>query len=104
MPRIQFIPGRKGNGNLKNLIKNIYLCGVCNLYQNCQCIRERVDQIKTGYNSPEQTQANRISQTITGTLGGRITFGNYGIPANLTYLGGIEGQPGGSPRPLRNNF
>jgi hypothetical protein len=102
MSRIQFTPGRKGN--IRNLINNIYLCGKCSLYQNCKCIQERVDQIKTGYNNPEQTQAGRVSQLVTGTLGGRITFGNFGIPATLTYLGGIEGQPGGSPKPLRNKF
>ena len=61
-------------------------------------------RIKTGYNSPLQTQANQVSQIITGTLGGKTTFGNFGVPANLTYLGGIEGQPGGSPRPIRNKF
>ena len=76
----------------------------CNLYQACQCIQQKVNQIKTGYNNPTQTEANRITQAITGTLGGRTTFGNFGVPANLTYLGGVEGQPGGSPRPLRNKF
>jgi hypothetical protein len=31
-------------------------------------------------------------------------FGNNGIPFRITYLGGIEGQIGGSPKPLRNIF
>jgi hypothetical protein len=97
-------PGRKPSIKLTTLIKNIGLCQNCNLFQSCQCIQENVAQIKTGYNNPTQTEANRISQAITGTLGGRTTFGNFGVPANLTYLGGIEGQPGGSPRPLRNKF
>jgi hypothetical protein len=26
------------------------------------------------------------------------------VPAKITYLGGIEGQPGGIPRPPRNRF
>jgi hypothetical protein len=26
------------------------------------------------------------------------------MPAKITYLGGIEGQPGGIPRPPRNQF
>jgi hypothetical protein len=104
MSRTQFGPGRKGRGNIKNLIKNILLCKFCALYNECQCIQEKVARIKTGYNSPLQTQANQVSQIITGTLGGKTTFGNFGVPANLTYLGGIEGQPGGSPRPIRNKF
>jgi hypothetical protein len=97
-------PGRKPSIKLTTLIKNIGLCQNCNLFQACQCIQENVARIKTGYNNPTQTEANRISQAITGNLGGRTTFGNFGLPANLTYLGGIEGQPGGSPRPLRNKF
>jgi hypothetical protein len=100
----RFIPGSKSGVKLTTLIKNIGLCQYCNLYQACQCIQQKVNQIKTGYNNPTQTEANRITQAITGTLGGRTTFGNFGVPANLTYLGGIEGQPGGSPRPLRNKF
>ena len=99
-----FIPGSKSGVKLTTLIKNIGLCQYCNLYQACQCIQQKVNQIKTGYNNPTQTEANRITQAITGTLGGRTTFGNFGVPANLTYLGGVEGQPGGSPHPLRNKF
>lgn len=76
----------------------------CELYENCQCIQEKVNRIKTGFNDPVQTQSNRITQIITGTLGGKTTYGNFGVPANITYLGGSEGQPGGSPRPLRNKF
>jgi hypothetical protein len=104
MSRTQFGPGRKGRGNIKNLIKNILLCNFCGLYNECQCIQEKVARIKTGYNSPLQTQANQVSQIITGTLGGKTTFGNFGAPIELTYLGGTEGQPGGSPRPIRNKF
>jgi hypothetical protein len=104
MSRIQFTPGKKGT--IKNLIRDLYLNPSYNINNKCanSCIQGKVDQIKTGYNSPVQTQANRISQIITGTLGGRTTFGNFGVPANITYLGGIEGQPGGVPRPLRNKF
>jgi hypothetical protein len=76
----------------------------CTFYEDCQCIQEKVAQIKTGYNDPTQTQAKRVSRAITGTLGGRTTFGNAGVSAIVTYLGGIEGQPGGIPRPLRNKF
>ena len=100
----RFTPGSKSGVKLTTLIKNIGLCQYCNLYQACQCIQQKVNQIKTGYNNPTQTEANRITQAITGTLGGRTTFGNAGVSAIVTYLGGIEGQPGGIPRPLRNKF
>jgi hypothetical protein len=132
MPRAQFIPGRRGN--VKTLINNFQLCrqndaqkqsqkqseseiqiqidsplnfnfnSSCVLYEDCQCLQENWQRIKTGYNDPVQTQSKRFTQVITGTLGGKTTFGNFGVPANVTYLGGFEGQPGGSPRPLRNKF
>ena len=126
MPRVQFIPGRRGN--LKTLINNFQLCrqndaqkqsqsqiqidsplnfnfnSSCVLYESCQCLQENWQRIKSGYNDPTQTQSKRITQVITGTLGGKTTFGNFGLPSNVTYLGGFEGQPGGSPRPLRNKF
>jgi hypothetical protein len=84
----------------------------CNVYENCQCIQEKVNQIKTGYNDPTQPQSFRVAQLATQRLGGRTTFGNEGLGLGIgvnartynTYLGGIEGQPGGSPRPLRNKF
>jgi hypothetical protein len=41
---------------------------------------------------------------MTSTLGGRTVFGNNGVPISITYLGGVQGQSGGSPRPLRNKF
>lgn len=70
----------------------------------CGCIPQQANPIKQGYNDPSQTENNRISQVITGTLGGRITYGNFYKPITLNYLGGREGQPGGLPRPLRNRF
>lgn len=70
----------------------------------CSCIPPQANSIKQGYNDPSQTENLRIAQAITGTLGGRITFGNFYKPVSINYLGGWEGQPGGSPRPLRNKF
>jgi hypothetical protein len=132
MSGIQFTPGRKGN--LSRLLRKLYYCqskpitvpftgtgftytlenpiSNCNIYENCACIQEKVNQIKTGYNDPIQPQNLRVSQLITQSVGGRTTFGNIGLGlgrgANArtfnTYLGGIEGQPGGSPRPIRNRF
>lgn len=70
----------------------------------CGCIPPRANKIKQGWNDPSQTENNRISQIITGTLGGRTTFGNLNGPVELNYLGGWDGQPGGIQRPLRNQF
>ena len=70
----------------------------------CNCFKEKVNKTQQGYNNPFQTTSERISQLSINTLGGKTVFGNYNIPAKITYLGGIEGQPGGIPRPPRNNF
>ena len=70
----------------------------------CGCIPPRANSIKQGWNDSSHTENNRIAQAITGTLGGRTTFGNFNNPVKLNYLGGWEGQPGGLPRPLRNRF
>jgi hypothetical protein len=70
----------------------------------CGCIQQRVNLIKQGWNDPSQTENRRISQALTGNLGGKTTFGNSNNPVTLNYLGGWEGQPGGSIRPLRNKF
>lgn len=70
----------------------------------CGCFKDKANFTKQGYNNPSQTTSERISQVTINTLGGRTTFGNYNVPAKITYLGGIEGQAGGIPRPLRNRF
>jgi hypothetical protein len=68
------------------------------------CIQPQFNKIKQGWNDPSQTQNTRIAQAVTGTLGGKTTFGNFNKPVTINYLGGWEGQPGGLPRPLRNKF
>jgi hypothetical protein len=70
----------------------------------CLCFQQRANNIKQGYNDPSQTTNIRISQILTGTLGGRTTFGNFNRAVNVNHLGGWEGQPGGLPKPLRNKF
>ena len=70
----------------------------------CECFQDKVNRMKQGYNDPSQTNSERITHLTTNTLGGRTTFGNFNVPAKITYLGGIEGQPGGIPRPPRNTF
>ena len=70
----------------------------------CGCIQQKANNIKQGWNDPSQTENARISRILTGTLGGKTTFGNLNRPAPMNYLGSIEGQSGGSFRPLRNKF
>lgn len=70
----------------------------------CQCIQQRANEIKQGYNDPSQTEYQRVSQILTGTLGGKTTFGNLNRPVTVNYMGGWEGQPGGMPRVPRNYF
>jgi hypothetical protein len=101
-----FIPGTTpGNKrHLKRLIDyNSKIVGGKSDYF-CDCFKDKANFTKQGYNNPSQTTSERISQVTINTLGGRTTFGNYNVPAKITYLGGIEGQPGGIPRPLRNRF
>jgi hypothetical protein len=73
---------------------------------NCSfsCIQPKTNLTKQGYNDPSQTENRRISQILTGTLGGKTTYGNFNRPVNIDYLGGWEGQPGGSFKPPRNKF
>ena len=109
----RFTPGNKGNLRLllnKEFIRQYY--NSFNTSNNtditdgtlCGCIPPRANSIKQGWTDSSQTENNRIAQAITGTLGGRTTFGNFNNPVKLNYLGGWEGQPGGLPRPLRNRF
>ncbi len=70
----------------------------------CECFKDKVNRMKQGYIDSSQTSSERVAQLTTNTLGGKTTYGNLNVPAKITYLGGIEGQPGGIPRPLRNKF
>jgi hypothetical protein len=102
----RFTPGNKGNLRLlinKILINQHYQYDI-NKELLCGCIQQQSNLTKQGWNDPSQTENMRISQILTGTLGGRTTFGNFNNLVKLTYLGGWEGQPGGSPQPLKNRF
>jgi len=70
----------------------------------CMCIQNKANLIKQGWNDPSQTQNQRVSRVVTGTLGGKTTFGNLNRPVSVNYTGSWEGQPGGMPRPPRNKF
>ena len=109
----RFTPGNKGN--LRLFMNKEYILQSDKPYLNeyvnyikekliCGCIQQQANKLKQGWNDPSQTENTRISQALTGTLGGRITFGNNNKPIILNYLGGYEGQSGGIPKPLRNKF
>ncbi len=104
----RFTPGNKGN--LRLFINKLYIKHTNNNADAiaeeilCGCIQQRTNNIKQGWNDPSETQNNRVSRIITGSLGGRTTFGNVNTYDPIHYLGGWEGQPGGMPRPLRNKF
>jgi hypothetical protein len=116
----RFTPGNKGNLRLfmnKIFIKQYYRSfNTSQTFENinnadditdselCGCIQQRGNLIKQGWNNPSQTQKSRISQSLTGNLGGKTTFGNFNRPVTVNYLGSWEGQPGGSSKPLRNKF
>ena len=111
----KFTPGSmpSNNRNLRRLIDYSSKIAFFNLESKlvggdqdffCECFKDKVNRVKQGYNDPSQTNSTRIADLTINSLGGRTTFGNFNTPAKITYLGGIEGQPGGIPRPLRNTF
>lgn len=105
----RFTPGNKGNLRLfmnKAFISQYYQNNNNNFYQEkiCGCAQDKTTSVKQGWNDSAQTENMRISQSLTGTLGGKTTFGNFNKPVTLNYIGGWEGQPGGTPKPLRNTF
>ena len=116
----RFTPGNKGNLRLfmnKAFIKQYYQAfNTTQIFENinnandiaegtlCGCIPPQANSIKQGVNDPSQSENTRISQILTRSLGGKITFGNLNNPVVINYLGGWEGQPNGIPRPLRNKF
>lgn len=100
----RFTPGNKAN--MRSFINKAYYNPAyiaANDYL-CKCIQQKANNIKQGWNDPSQTENMRISEILTGTLGGRTTFGNPNNQVFVSILGGREGQPGGLPRPLRNKF
>jgi|LakMenE01Jun11ns_1017448.scaffolds.fasta_scaffold9872042_2 hypothetical protein len=107
---LNIYPGN--HSNLRKYIRREYLNQYYNLQKEifpnangeCNCITNKVLSIKQGYLDPNINDAQRISQILQTSVGGRTTFGNYNNPLNVNCLGGIEGQSGGIPRPLRNKF
>jgi hypothetical protein len=115
-----FTPGRNNNSN-KITNYNKYL------QETCNCFQDTYKQLKTAENDPNSvSNALRISNLIKNNIGGKVSFGNIGGSVSVENIGGsvrfenfyllnrcsplidslgsIEGQPGGSFRPLRNRF
>jgi hypothetical protein len=116
----RFTPGNKGN--LRQFISKEFLRQYYRTFNSsqsfdninnadditegslCGCIKQRHNLTKQGWNDPSQTENHRVARILTGTLGGRTTYGNFNRPVSINYLGSWEGQPGGAFRPMRNKF
>lgn len=107
---INIYPGN--HSNLRRYIHHEYLNQYYNLQKEvlpkingeCNCIQNKVISIKQGYLDPNISNTQRISQILQTNVGGRTTFGNLNSSLLINSLGGIEGQSGGLPQPLRNKF
>ena len=107
---INIYPGN--HSNLRRYIRREFLNQYYNLQKEvlpeingeCNCIQNKVLSIKQGYLDPNISDAQRISQILQTSIGGRTTFGNFNRPVQINYMGGWEGQPGGTQKPPRNYF
>uniref|UniRef100_A0A6C0H630 Uncharacterized protein n=1 Tax=viral metagenome TaxID=1070528 RepID=A0A6C0H630_9ZZZZ len=95
MSKLYFAPSASLN-NL-NYVQKI------RLNYTCQCIKNRVNNIKTSYKDPSETKSQRISR-LSQQNEGIIQFGNGIYPIQLNIFNRIEGQSGGSGRALKNKF
>ena len=99
-----FIPG--ASKNLKKLTTSDYYTR-----DKCVCFHENYNKLNTGGNDPNyQSNTLRIANLIINSNGINKSLRNGNAYLNLETqplidsLGSIEGQPGGSFRPLRNRF
>ena len=97
-----FTPGKKSEA--RKIIN--YLSLARDNSKICECYKEELKKFSSQSITPNISNAQRISQIIRSSVGGRTHFGNYylGEPVVFNYLGRVEGQPGGSGMPLRNRF
>lgn len=78
------------------------------------CVCDSNDDNKVKKDSTNATSTNWSTAMLNSNLiwtqrqsgyGGTVRFGNGAArPQIVNYLGRVEGQPGGSGRPPRNNF
>ena len=77
-----------------------------NNYFPCQCGDAAGNNkiLMDGY--PNRSTAQLRADRILSAQGGKTGFGNYNTGGNTTvnYLGKVEGQLGGSGKPLRNQY
>jgi hypothetical protein len=99
-----FIPG--STKNIKKLSKTDLQSRI-----ECLCFHDTHKKLKTAQNDPNYQSNNmRIANIIVNSNGISKTLNNGNSYLNLESqllidsLGSIEGQPGGSFRPLRNKF
>lgn len=97
-----FIQGKKAKS--RYLLNRAYLAEFNNSNSYCNCVQLITNKKYNTSSDILQTENERVARILTGTLGGRIMYGNKYQPVTLNYLGDKEGQPGGSSAPLRNNF
>ena len=100
--RRSFIPG--SSNRCSKLIQYIASQQANKNFKECHYINDEI--ISKASLKPNISNAQRISQVINNSVGGKTFFGNYylGEPVVFNYLGRVEGQPGGSGMPLRNKF
>jgi hypothetical protein len=55
------------------------------------------------FNNQMQTKTQRMVNDVRYSRGGNIVFGNTNN-VGISFLGKLEGQLGGLPRPIRNKF
>ncbi len=90
------------------LLERYYQVGMVmpdNPYLLCTCLNSQDIGVRTKETvKPKGVQNRRISRILQSNVGGKVTYGLFGELVPLTFLGGIEGQPGGIPFPPRNQF
>ena len=99
-----FIPG--ASKNIKKLSKADLQSRI-----ECLCFQDEYSKFKTAENDPSyQSNTLRLSNIILNNNGVKKnlrkgnTYLNLESQLLIDSLGSIEGQPGGSFRPLRNKF
>jgi hypothetical protein len=109
--RTAFIPGNKSNAkkliNYDALYNKRNITPDDNTYQ-CICTPTIYNKNVLGSDSPSTRVSynTRVSQIINFYKGGKTQYGNFylGQPLQLNYLGRVEGMPGGSGMPPKNQF
>lgn len=70
------------------------------------CTKDKIKKFQKTELTGNQSYNQRIANTIRNGIGSKVQFGNsyLGEPIYVNYLGRMEGQPGGSGMPPRNQF